>query len=66
MFRIKLLDHEDTGTTLLQNMRNHLLNDTHDLSVVIMCRSYLVISKVYCVATVLMLGNGETKLLFVP
>jgi len=66
MFRIKLLEHEDSGTMLLQNIRNHLLNDTHNLSVVIMFRSYLVIWKVYCVATVLMFGNGEVKLLFVP
>ena len=66
MFRIKLLEHEDTGTMLLQNIRNHLLNDTHNLTVVTVCRSYLVIWKVYCVATVLMFGNGEMKLLFVP
>jgi len=66
MFRIKLYDHEDISTMLLQNIRNHLLNNTHDLSVVTVCRSYLVISKVYCVATVLMFGNGEMKLLFVP
>jgi hypothetical protein len=66
MFRIKLLLHDDTGTMLLQNIRNHLLNDTHDLSVVIMGWSHFVISEVSCVATVLMFGNGETKLLFVP
>ena len=66
MFRIKLFDHEDTGTMLLQNIRNHLLSDTHDLSVVAMCQSYLVIWKVYYVVTILMFGNGETKLLFVP
>jgi len=66
MFRIKLLDHEHTGTMLLQNIRNHLLNDTHNLTVVTVCRSYLVIWKVSCVATVLMFGNGVMKLLFVP
>ena len=66
MFRIKLLDSLDTGIMLLQNIRNHLLNDTHNLTVVTMCRLYLVIWKVYCVATVLMFGNGEMKLLFVP
>ena len=55
---IKLLYHEDTGTMLLQNIRNHLLNDTHNLSVVTMCRSYLVTEKFtvwqqcWCLATV--------------
>ena len=46
-------------------IRNHLLNDTHYLTVVIKCWLYFVIWKVCCVATVLMFGNGETKLFFV-
>ena len=33
MFRIKLLDHEDTDTMLLQNIKNHLLNGAQDPSV---------------------------------
>jgi hypothetical protein len=33
IFVIKLLDHDDTGTMLLKNIRIHVLNVAQDLSV---------------------------------